>query len=169
MNEATYTVGPDDLVAAYRLNFLKSFSIRQWLFAFIGGAVGMAFLILVSDGVIDPESYLLALGSIWGIVVAICIVGWLMIPMQARRIWSQAQKFWTGHRVKWDADQIHFKSERGESHVRWSDYYRWAANDKSLLLYQDSRLFYPLPLQSFPAGAAETIFGYLRAAGVQER
>lgn len=169
MNEATYTVSPEDLTAANRLHFLKSFSLRRWLVAFIFSAVAVGLFIWGFDGFLDPESYLLALGSIWGFVVAICIVGWLMIPRQARRSWSQAQKMWIGQRVTWDADKIHFKSQKGEVHVSWGDYYRWAADERTLLLYQDARTFYLVPLGSLPSEARETMTGYLKAAGVQER
>jgi len=169
MNEATFTVGPDDMAAANRLHFLKLFSARRWLFVFLGSAVALALLNFGLIGYIDPEIYLITLGTIWGTIVAICIVGWLMIPRQARRIWSQGQKLWIERRVAWDVDKIHFISANGEVHVSWGDYYRWAADERSLLLYQDDRSFHLLPLRNLPNGAGETMIGHLRAAGVQER
>ena len=120
-------------------------------------------------GQIDYEIYLLAVGSIWLTIVAICIFGWFMIPRQARRTWHQSRKMWVERRVTWDVEKNHFNSARGEIPVGWGDYYRWAADDRSLLLYQDWRMFYLAPLRTLPAEAKEEIIGYLKVAGVQKR
>ena len=169
MNVASYTVGPDDLAAANRLHFLRSFSSRRSAIAFIFSVIAVALMVFGFDDVFGPNSYFLVLGSIWGVIAAICVFGWLAIPWQARRSWDQAQKMWTEQRVTWDPDKIHWQSDRGDVHVLLGNYYRWAADARSLLLYQDSRTFYLVPLRSLPAGARETITNYLRAAGVRER
>ena len=169
MSEATFTIGSEDLAAANRLHFIKLFSAERWSLTFIGSAVALALLNFGFDAGIDLEDYLLILGSIWAIIVAICVLGWFMIPRQARRTWGQAKKLWIEQNVKWDSDRIHFKSTRGESHVLWSDYHRWAADDRSILLYQDERTFFLLPVRQFPVGTRETITDYLKLAGVAER
>ena len=169
MNEATFTIGPEDLSAANRLHFISLLSIRRWLLVFAGSAVAVALLLFGFDSSFGLEGYLIVLGSVWGIVVAICVWGWFMIPRQARRTWKQAQKLWIETTASWDAERISFKSARGVSQVQWSAYHRWAADARSILLYQDERTFYTLPMRSFPGAARETIIGYLRMAGVQQR
>jgi len=169
MNEATFTIGPEDLSTANRLHFLSLFSIRRWAFAFAGSALAIALLSFGLDLNFGLGGYLAVLGSVWSIVVAICVWGWLSIPRQAHRTWKQAQKLWIETTVTWDADHISFKSARGVSQVQWSAYHRWAADSRSILLYQDERTFHTLPLRGFPAGARETIIGYLKTAGVEER
>jgi hypothetical protein len=169
MNEATFTVSPEDCVAANRLHFLKSISIKRWLEVFILSAAALALFNFGFDWIFDLEGYLIVLGSIWAFLVTVCVAGWFMIPRQARRNWRQAQKMWIERRVSWDADKIHFESEKGQVHVNWSDYYRWAADDRSLLLYQDDRTFHLVPLRNLPSGACDAITEYLKAAGVQER
>ena len=169
MNEATFTIGPEDLSAANLLHFLSLFSIRRWAFVFAGSALAIALLFFGLDLSLGLGGYLVVLGSVWGIIAAICVWGWLSIPRQARRTSKQAQKLWVDTTVTWDADHISFKSTRGVSQIQWSAYYRWAADDRSILLYQDERTFHTLPLRGFPAGARETIIGYLKTAGVEER
>lgn len=169
MNQVSYSVGVDDLAAANRLYFIKTISIRRWIGTFVASAVAIALTLWGFIGQIDSEIYLLALGSIWLTIIAICIFGWFMIPRQARRTWQQSQKMWVEQLVTWDAEKIHFNSARGEIHVSWGDYYRWAADNRSLLLYQDWRMFYLVPLRTFSAEAKAEIIGYLKAAGVQER
>jgi hypothetical protein len=169
MNEATFTVSPDDMIAANRLHFLKSFSIKRWLEVFILSAVALALFNFGFDWMFDPEGYLIVLGTIWAFLATVCIVGWFMIPRQARKNWKQAQKMWIERSVSWDADKIHFESEKGQVHLNWSDYYRWAADDRSLLLYQDDQTFNLVPMRNLPPGARETITEYLQAAGVLER
>jgi len=169
MNSATFTIIPEDLIAANRLHFIKLFSIRRWLLTFIGSAVSIALIFYGFDLRIGVVGYLVALGSMWAIIVAICGLGWLMVPRQSRRTWTQAQKLWIETNVQWDAEAITFKSVRGESRVPWSAYHRWAADDRSILLYQDERTFYTLPIRDFPANARNEIVGFLKTAGVAER
>src|SRR5258708_5034039 len=169
MNSATFTVGPDDLTAANRLHFIKLVSLRRWLLTFILSAVAIALVFYGVDLSIDIAGYLIALASMWGMIVTICVLGWLMIPRQARRTWKQAQRLWIETSVHWDPDGITFRSAGGESRVQWSAYHRWAPDDRSILLYQDERSFYTLPIRDFPADAREEIIGYLKGAGVPQR
>jgi len=169
MTEVTYTVAADDLVAANRLHFLKSISLRRWLITFLASAVAVGMIVWGFIGSLETELYLLTLGGMWALIVTICIVGWLMIPRQARRTWQQGQKMFVEQRVTWDAEKIWFKSARGEIGVSWGDYYRWTADDRNLLLYQDIRMFYLVPLRTFPSGASEEIIDHLKVAGVRER
>ena len=169
MNEATFTVGADDLIAANRFHFKNLFSAERWTFALLGSASAIALLLYGLDLGFDVRDFLYMLAAVWALVVGICVLGWFLIPRQARRTWSQAEKLWIETAVRWDSDKLHFTNARGVSSVRWADYYRWAADDRSILLYQDERTFFTLPLRQFPADARETITGYLEAAGVEVR
>jgi hypothetical protein len=169
MNEATYTVSSDDLAAANRLHFLRSFSFRRSVFAIFFSVIAVALLVFGFSEILRPEDFFHVLAAIWGFVGAICLAGWVAIPWQARRSWNQAQKLFTEVNASWDAEKIHFKSERGDVHVRWGSYYRWAADDRSLLLYQDARTFFFVPLRGLPSDARETIMGFIRAARLPER
>jgi hypothetical protein len=94
MKEATFTIGPEDLSAANRLHFLSLFSVRRWALVFAGSALAITLVLFGLNLNFGFGGYLVLLGSVWGIVVAICVWGWLMIPRQARRTWKQAQKLW---------------------------------------------------------------------------
>ena len=80
MNSATFTIIPEDLIAANRLHFIKLFSIRRWLLTFIGSAVSIALIFYGFDLRIGVVGYLVALGSMWAIIVAICGLGWPWYP-----------------------------------------------------------------------------------------
>jgi hypothetical protein len=169
MNEGIYAITPADLTAANRLHFRKSVSPRKWLFTFLLSAASLALLLpLYSDG-FDGQIYAFSLGGVWLFITTICLVGWIMIPRQALRTWNQSRLLQTEQHLQWDPEKLRFRSERGEVHVSWKDYHRWAADHTSLLLYQDDRAFYLLPLRCLPAGAGDTIIKYLCAAGVKER
>ena len=169
MNEATFTVGPDDLIAANKFHFKNLFSAERWTFALLVSGTVIAVLVYVLDLGFEAKDFLYIFAAVWVVVIAICVLGWFAIPRQTRRSWSQAQRLWIETEVRWDSNGIHFKNARGNSHVPWTDYHRWAADERSILLYQDDRSFFTLPLRQFPADARDTITGQLKKAGVQAR
>ena len=169
MNEATFAVGPEDLIAANRFHFKNLFSAEKWTFTLLGTGTAIALILYGLDLGFDVRDFLYIFAAVWTMIVGICALGWFLIPRQARRSWSQAKRLWIETEVRWDKDGIHFKNARGDSYVPWSDYHRWAADKRSILLYQDDRSFILLPLRGFPADARETITGHLKTSGVPTR
>ena len=169
MNEATFTVGPDDLIAANRFHFKNLFSAERWTLALLVTGTLIALLAYGLDLGLETKDYLYIFATVWVFVIGICVLGWFSIPRQARRSWMQAKRLLIETKARWDSEGITFENARGNSRVPWTDYHRWAADDRSILLYQDDRSFFTLPLGQLPADARDTITGHLKKAGVRAR
>ena len=64
---------------------------------------------------------------------------------------------------------MHFASERGEVRDNWTSYFSWAADDRSILLYQSANSFITLPAKDLGVDARIDIVAALKNAGVTER
>ena len=64
---------------------------------------------------------------------------------------------------------MQFASERGEVRDNWTSFFSWAADDRSILLYQSANLFISLPIRDFSEDAKIDILAALKNAGVPER
>ena len=89
---------PDDLIAANRLHFKKLFSSNRWRLALLVSGAMTAMLVYGVDLGMKGEDFLFILAGVWAFVLTICLLGWLLIPRQARRTWGQAKKLWIGDR-----------------------------------------------------------------------
>jgi hypothetical protein len=163
-NNTSYSISRNDFVAAQRLHYRRFIGRRNLLRIVLFGGIMLAGLSIFVRGQIDAPG----LASACLIVATGLVVSWLAIPFNSRRTWNQ-RKTWDEVHARWDSGGITMKSGHGDGNFGWSDFYRWTADRKILLLYLDARLFYVLPLRAFPPGTPNDIVVALRSAGVQQR
>ena len=166
--ELDYTLQEQDLVDGNRLHarqlWNKRTVIRTWLCISIIAIVGCFFAW-------DAD--------VWDFVwIAIAFAAYMAIGSHvgkaifsrfARRSYRQAKAFWRQTKFSWTDDSLEFKSARGQGRSEWSDFYSWAADEKSVLLYQTANTFITVPVGSIDAVLREEIVTNLRNAGVVER
>jgi hypothetical protein len=101
------------------------------------------------------------------------VIGWIVSQLTfgraARRNFREAKAFLRPTTIAWDRESVRFTSERGESRDDWSSYFAWAADDRSVLLYQAANLFITLPVRDLGENAKVEIVAALQNAGVKER
>ncbi|HSG34155.1 MAG TPA: YcxB family protein, partial [Sphingomonadaceae bacterium] len=68
----------------------------------------------------------------------------------------------------WDAGGIQLVGPKGESRLDWSDYYRWAEDERLVLLFQSRILYNMIPKSALSRGQLDEIRGHLEFAGVRK-
>jgi hypothetical protein len=171
MEEGSYTLTLDDLIAANRLHW-KQTVVRDWKRALVTGLAGISLLCLslwLARPCAGIADYVIVATLVIGAVTMLGALSWLIIVPVSRRGWKQSRKMWVPQQVHCDPQGIQFKSERGEVRIRWGDFYQWAADERTLLLYTTARSFFAIPLAGFRSGARETLAGMIQTAGVRQR
>lgn len=88
----------------------------------------------------------------WSIGLALLFVSLILfvyMPFKARRQFREYKALSERTVIELRDDGIYIRRENGEGLVPWSHLIKWRSNDKLLLLYPTSQLFYPLPSHFF--------------------
>jgi hypothetical protein len=169
VEQGLFTLTMDDVVAADRLYSKSSFSWKR-VSVILFGIVSAWFLWLwLFYPWVGLEVYAIVAASLISIFCLIWLVGWLLVTPMAKRKWKRFKSLWVETRVRCTPDEIEFKWDKGEVRSNWSDFNRWAIDERILLLYRSRDDYTAIPLAAFRPGAAETMTGYLKAAGVPKR
>lgn len=90
----------------------------------------------------------------WTLALALAflfVVLFVYEPFKAKRLFRQYKALSQRTIVEIRDNGLFFKHENGEGLVPWSHVIKWRSNDKLLLLYPASGLFYLLPSHFFPS------------------
>jgi hypothetical protein len=93
----------------------------------------------------------------------------LIFSRFARRHYRQAKAFWRPTNMDWDDHSIRFASDRGAVQYQWADFYSWAADNRSILLYQTANSFITIPTRGLNHDGAVEIVSDLVNAGLAVR
>jgi hypothetical protein len=166
--EIEFTTTEADLVAGNLLHVRQIWNRRAILKGWILGTIALG---LLGFGLLSCAGWRLLLAPV--IAAAYMAVGALvsrqLFVRYARRSFRQAHAFFRSTQLGWDSDTVRFASDRGEVRWRWADFYAWAANDRSILLYQTANSFITVPVAGFPSATKTQIVSALEAAGVLQR
>lgn len=169
MESGSFRTTADDLIAANRLHWLQTFRLKRAILLLMAILAVSSLWLSWSHGWWGVVAALM-LGPILAILYgALWLGSWLLVGLLARRRWRQSEPMWVDQQVTWTAEEIEFRSVRGEARFPWHDFYRWAADEKSILLYQSENAFYTLPLRGFTSEAAREIASLLTVANVPQR
>lgn len=163
-----FTTIEGDWIAANRLHAKQLWNRRATLRGglFFSAAAGLlGFSIFRSAG-----WYLLLIP---GAAVAYMLVGYFVAQLAfsraARRSFHQSKAFLRPTEIEWDAKNVRLTSERGTVQDAWVDFFAWAADDRSVLLYQSANAFITLPVRDLGLDAQRSIVDALRKSGIKER
>lgn len=142
----------DDMVHAARLFALASLRRRKTL---VGLAiVFVCALVLMSAiaGVLFPPNPerlarfwpLILLASIFPFVLVL-LLGLVVNPILARRIYRQQRSLQGEIALTWTVDKLEFDSEYGQFAMPWSHFTRWAEDKHSFVLFESDRLYRIIP------------------------
>ena len=127
-----------------------------------------AIILLGLSVFIDGSVSLRGVATALVITLALAALIWWTIPMNARRKYHQ-RKMWDEVHFNWDDRGVTLTSNHGSGNFAWDEFFTWATDKRTVLLYLDPRLFYVLPLRAFPFGASNDIVAALASAGVKPR
>ena len=159
----------EDLIAANRLHWRQTFRLKRAILLLVTILAASSLWLSWNYGREGIIASLMLSAFLSGAYLLLWLGSWLCVAPLARRAWRQSERMWVDQQVRWTADEIEFVSSRGEVRFPWSDFYRWAADKKTVNLYQSARAFYSLPLRGFDPEAGHEIASILTAAEVQLR
>jgi hypothetical protein len=93
----------------------------------------------------------------------------LTFAIAARRHYRQARAFWLPTTIEWDDESVRFASDRGNVQFKWADFFAWASDDRSILLYQSGNSFIAVPAKDLDVNQMMEIVSGLKGAGVAVR
>jgi hypothetical protein len=166
--EGNFTTTEEDLVAANRLHARQLWNWRAVVRGWVLGTIALALVAIWLCGRVDWKMLWVPLIAA-GYMAVGAIVAQLTFSHFARRHYRQARSFWHPTTLYWDSDSIRFASDRGDVRFNWTDFFSWAADERSILLYQSANYFYTIPTRDLDAEARTDIAAALKNAGVVER
>lgn len=152
MQIATFKTSAEDLLAAYRLNFMAKLKTRRaQRNLLLGGlAVGVLsagaawiwpFASLPSAAAIGVAYWILFITAVFG-------AAYLRLPNQSRTIYAQQKSLHGTTIVEWDAKGIIFKSAKGQSNFSWDDFMGIDAGNEVILLRQSDAVMNFIPTRA---------------------
>ncbi|WP_442678036.1 YcxB family protein [Sphingomonas sp. ASY06-1R] len=149
MQSVTFQATPEDLVAAYRLNYALTVKSKRVLRGYLIGGLLVAVAAGGAAWKWDLASVPLAmLGGFayWVLVLSLIILAaYLRLPRQVRRIYRQQKSLHDEATVEWSDSGIDFVSARGRAHFVWSDFIGIFANRDVIVLRQSEALINFIP------------------------
>jgi hypothetical protein len=110
--------------------------------------------------------FAVALGAICAILALLGIVSQTLLPLAARRQFAKAKAILIPQEVEWNEAGIQFRSAHGQGRFDRNQFYRWYADERVVLLSQDTNLYYLLPRRAMKDVDAAQITAALQQAGV---
>ncbi|MFA6286892.1 MAG: YcxB family protein [Opitutaceae bacterium] len=147
----TITLIPLDYVNARRLALRPRTSIRIALYVLLtllaAALAGEVWTFLLS-GQSPPGMVLLILAPVY-----FALFYFVFIPFGSRRIFRQQKNLQDPATFAFTDQGMRVDSVRGHMELPWSDFHKWKANDKVLLLYHSSAIFNMIPRRAFATAA----------------
>ena len=166
--EGKFTTTEDDLVAGNQLHARQLWNRRAVLRGWVLFTIAVLLAVFGFCGRVG-WALLWAPAAASAYMVVGYYFSQAMFSRYARKGFRQALSFWRPTAIQWDDDSVQFTSDRGQSRDVWTSYYSWAADDRSILLYQSANLFITLPVRDVGNDARISISAALKKAGVKQR
>jgi hypothetical protein len=166
--EGTFTTTENDLVAANRLHARQLWNRRAVLRGWTLATVALALAAIWLCGRVDWTVLWMPLVAAAFMAVG-AVLSQLTFSYAARQHYRQARSFWHPTTVAWDDNSVRFASDRGNVQFEWADFFAWAADDRSILLYQSGNLFITIPMRALDEHAKKEIVSALKNGGVASR
>jgi hypothetical protein len=166
--EGKFTTTEEDLISGNLLHAQEVWNRRALLKGWILGTVALALLGIAIGEAIDWR-------LLWAPIAAAAymIVGFfvsrLIFSSAARRSFRQAQPFFRPNTFKWDDSSVEFASDRGKVRDSWKSFYAWAADERSIILYQTAGSFITIPTRDLGQDEKSEIELTVSRAGVPRR
>jgi hypothetical protein len=147
VNEVRVLLEAGDYVAAQRLH--TRWTPRQ-IAAHAGALVAGVALASIASRVawlLVPGCALV--GGAAGSAIAREFSRRFVLPRRARRIFAQQKNLQCPFEFRWDDDALLGVNERGSNRTPWSDYVKWAQDDRIILLYLSDAMFQMVPKRCF--------------------
>ncbi|MCF6262717.1 MAG: YcxB family protein [Xanthomonadales bacterium] len=137
---------------SYKLSELENVQAMQ----LHGRGARNTLIILIFIGIIlilaaiFTEYKIIATGSVVGGVSGYFLVLFCLIPFNAKKQYKQNRALRNEITMEITEQGVNFKSESGESKLKWSDIHKWKSSGEIYLLYITSNMFHMVPSRALP-------------------
>ena len=167
----TVQLTAQDWVDANHLNL--RWSRDAWLTRGLGVAILTVAggLLFANDALPEPVQMI---GSLVVIVFPLSywiltpLIGYVIIPGRARKLFHQTKTASAPFSVTWDKDTISFESAEWKQRSNWTDFLKWRESEALFLLYINAQSFRIIPKRSFADAAAVGQFATLVRENVKK-
>lgn len=167
-----FTLTEPDVISANRFHTLAGYkrlrTYRGWLFAIL---LYWALIFFTNEPYSlhsALRSFLFAVGGAT-VLLAVCgVLGQLLLPYRARRLYRQSKLSQQPQRVSFTPEAIQFDGDNFHISHPWADFIRWIENRRFLLLYVNDRAFHVLPARALTEDRRAAIRQALTQAAVRE-
>ena len=145
-----FTLGEQDYIEANR-DYARRFLARprNIMRTALLVAGTMAAGALLAQGLSDPrEPGSLAIGfgaAALGGILLCQLLGYLLIPRRARRLYRQQASLQKPYRYTWSDAGFAYASETDNAAVAWPELHRWSPGRRTILFFLNDQLFYAIP------------------------
>jgi hypothetical protein len=161
MYSTTFQPTPEDLLAAYRLNFHINLRSKRVLRAYTGGGAALAIAAALAAWTWGLSSVLLAgAGGLayWIIMLSAILASvYYRLPRQIRRVFEQQKALHDSTTVEWSDTGISFRSTRGHSNFAWQDFIKVVKGRDVVILRQSDALMNFIPVRALSPQQLESI------------
>jgi hypothetical protein len=166
--EANFTTTEEDLVAANRLHARQLWNrvavLRGWILA----TVALGLILFSFCGQFNWMILWAPIAAAVFMAVGVALAN-LIFAIAASRHYRQARPFWLPTTIEWNGNSVRFTSDRGHVEFKWADFFAWAGDDHSILLYQSGNSFITVPMKNLDEKNCMEIISALKSAGVPVR
>ena len=166
--DAEFTTTEEDLVAANQLHARQLWNRRAVLRGWMLTTIAFALILFSFREQFDWALLFAPIAAVPFMMLGAGLAR-LTFATAARRQYRQGQAFWRPTKIEWTDRSIRFSSDRGQVEHSWSDYFAWAADDRSILLYQSANAFFTLPAAHLGTHVRTQIVSDLSNSGVPHR
>lgn len=160
-----FTLTSDDYVAAQQLYLRGRYShpLMRVLLAILGILFLTGLFLPTGDAFFNA----LMVGAGAGGLAMVPFSYYVFMPRRARKLYDQQKTLHQPIEAVWSETGYDARSGETRGNVVWSDYHKWAADDKIVLLYQADNLFQMVPRAALTDAQFEDMHALARAAGLK--
>lgn len=91
----------------------------------------------------------------WWLLGAMAYLGLILalIPLRVRRVFRQQKTLHPPFEMEFSESHFSGSSTHGSFSIPWSDFHKWKAGNKSLLIYQSEAIMHLIPCRAFASEA----------------
>jgi hypothetical protein len=156
MTPISYTLLPEDVLAAGRFCFMRTYRKNIVRNAII--IVAIAGVITGSIAFFDgfdlkafAQSFAVLVSIYTGLLIILIPIMWFVItPLKTKKTFKQMPAISREQTLSWDDTTLSISSSQGEMRAPFLEFHQYCGNSDHIIIYPADYVFYPFPRRIFP-------------------
>jgi hypothetical protein len=152
----TLTLTAQDYVHARQLSLRPGRGLRFGLYA-VAVLLVLSLILCILDWMTTGH---IPRGAMWmaGIPAYFLVLYYIVVPWGARRVFKQQKSLHHPTSFIFTEHGMKAENHQGQCVIQWSDFFKWKADSKVVLIYHSSAIFNMFPRHGFATDADYTAF-----------